>query len=278
MIFLCLCTVIIYQFVLLSFKLRKKRIFKSLHAQKKYLFFKNKDFTDLVWNQRGWGAVIRVYRLNDRYFFNHSSCQRHLHMELLLEQEAAQPGRCFHRVLSPAVLGCLFADWNSKGFGMWAIRRSELLCAAHHKSLFCFLEGSWRTEREHFVTGIYTDVFPARHSVLAVQRKICAWVFSRKQQPKILSVSFSWKVVPGAVPLENLKSGFICMCEIRFWMYAWKIYTDRTYSTECRSYCWPHCAANTKRVAEIFFCVHLKQTTHYKEKDIWLGKSGHLVL
>lgn len=145
--------------------------------------------------------------------------------------------------------------------------------SATAKGLGCEHSGTVRAQggqRGSTLLLAYTDVFPARHSVLTVQRKICAWVFSRKQQPKILSVSFSWKVMPGAVALENLKSGFICVCEIRFWMCTWKIYTEKRHSTECRSHCWPQCSANTKCVAEIFFCVYLKQAAHYKEKDIWL--------
>lgn len=74
------------------------------------------------------------------------------------------------------------------------------MCGASQKLALCLRR--LREDGEGVLLLACTGMFPARHSAPAVQRKICAWAFSGKQQ-KMLSVSFSWKVVPGVAALES---------------------------------------------------------------------------
>lgn len=84
------------------------------------------------------------------------------------------------------------------------------MCIVHLKSLYCFLEGSDRTERESFVAGIYRCVSSQTLTVSSAEKNVLGLSVGNNNK-KILSISFIWKVMPRAVVLESKKSGFISM-------------------------------------------------------------------
>lgn len=144
------------------------------------------------------------------------------------------------------------APRSREGFLRWLVKRNKLLCVAHLKSVYCFLEGLSRMGRESFVAGIYRCVSSQTLSVSSAEKSMCSGLQWEEQQQN----PFRFFQLESDARSCCFREAWIYKhaCEIYLWMRIKKIDIEKMHSIESRSYCWLS-PVKTKPVVEISLCV-----------------------